>query len=639
MKKLCSILTILVALNAQAQPSDLYPTFRHLGSGGLGFYSGNTGGRPTGDVRWVRWNTDSSRLEVKTGPSTWKGIPFTSELVTGGGGGGGNPFADNTDIIKNSSDNTKLLRFSAASISTGTTRTWTFPDVNGTVARNDAAQTFSGIQTFGTHIISPILYGGTGTTSPLTISATSNGSPAAGSDIYFMTGTSTELMRISQNGNVGIGTVGGGAPLTKLQVVGITQSTNFAIAGAAGMLGLNGALTDGIQITKAALFSQSNNLFLQGLLGAASGYFVVESAGNTVGLAMSSLGTNPIGFFPNRTEAARFNSSGELMIASTTDPGDYKAQITGGLYVNSASKDISLNGIPVSGSTATLLVRNDSVVKQLGIGSGLSISGGNLTASGGGNTIYSANDVLASNRTVGGNSKSLTIGSSGDKLSSFALNSVGDIGLGSDDQIFLLAGTVYKETQATDADLTVTSAMHQIYLPVITADRAVTFPSVFSGQVYMIVNNNTAAFNWNISGGGASLYDAQHNTISTLNSQTVYHIRGINDASLGAYWEVVAVEGLPLTTSSSAGTLTLAYNLKKADYLFTGSTTTWTLPAVSSTRNGFEFNLINAGSGSITLNSSGGGNDIYNGSATNSITITAGSTKRLTLINSIFYAQ
>lgn len=58
------------------------------------------------------------------------------------------PMADNVAHIFNITDNTKKIIFSAASVSTSTTRTWTFPDVNGTVARNDAAQTFAGVQTF-----------------------------------------------------------------------------------------------------------------------------------------------------------------------------------------------------------------------------------------------------------------------------------------------------------------------------------------------------------------------------------------------------------------------------------------------------------------------------------------------------------
>lgn len=72
----------------------------------------------------------------------------TSKANGTGGGGGSPPYADNTALVKNNADNTRLLILSAAAIATATTRTWTFPDVNGTVARNDAAQTFTGVQTF-----------------------------------------------------------------------------------------------------------------------------------------------------------------------------------------------------------------------------------------------------------------------------------------------------------------------------------------------------------------------------------------------------------------------------------------------------------------------------------------------------------
>jgi hypothetical protein len=78
--------------------------------------------------------------------STWQQLD--------GAGGGSAPFSDATALVKNSSDATKLVKFSAANITTGTTRTWTFPDVSGTFARIDAAQTFTGIQTF---ISSPVV--------------------------------------------------------------------------------------------------------------------------------------------------------------------------------------------------------------------------------------------------------------------------------------------------------------------------------------------------------------------------------------------------------------------------------------------------------------------------------------------------
>jgi len=74
-------------------------------------------------------------------------------------------------------------------------------------------------------------------------------------------------------------------------------------------------------------------------------------------------------------------------------------------------------------------------------------------------------------------------------------------------------------------------------------------------------------------------------------------------------------------TTSSAGTLTLG---NSEVYIFDGTTTTWTLPAVSGT-NGRIYYIKNIGSGSITLNADSGNNEIYSSSAVNTITVTAGS--------------
>jgi len=72
---------------------------------------------------------------------------------------------------------------------------------------------------------------------------------------------------------------------------------------------------------------------------------------------------------------------------------------------------------------------------------------------------------------------------------------------------------------------------------------------------------------------------------------------------------------------SSAGTLTIS-NLY-SDWVFSGTTTTWTLPAVSGNTN-VKIYIKNRGSGNITLNSNAGGNDIYNTSAVNTFSITPG---------------
>lgn len=54
-------------------------------------------------------------------------------VAANGSAGGGNPFADNTPLIKNNADNTRLARFDASVISTGTTRVYILPDATGTV--------------------------------------------------------------------------------------------------------------------------------------------------------------------------------------------------------------------------------------------------------------------------------------------------------------------------------------------------------------------------------------------------------------------------------------------------------------------------------------------------------------------------
>ena len=60
------------------------------------------------------------------------------------GGGSSPPFADDTAIIKNAADGTKLIRISAAGITTGTERVWTAPDSNTTIPILSQVITFAG---------------------------------------------------------------------------------------------------------------------------------------------------------------------------------------------------------------------------------------------------------------------------------------------------------------------------------------------------------------------------------------------------------------------------------------------------------------------------------------------------------------
>lgn len=60
-----------------------------------------------------------------------------------------------------------------------------------------------------------------------------------------------------------------------------------------------------------------------------------------------------------------------------------------------------------------------------------------------------------------------------------------------------------------------------------------------------------------------------------------------------------------------------------AHYSFDGSTATWTLPTIAAS-DGHTYFIKNRGSGNLIINTSGGGNELYDSAATNSITVAAG---------------
>ena len=92
----------------------------------------------------------------------------------------------------------------------------------------------------------------------------------------------------------------------------------------------------------------------------------------------------------------------------------------------------------------------------------------------------------------------------------------------------------------------------------------------------------------------------------------------------GTDWSVSPIMERTSTTSA-AGRLDLTTS---SLYVFTGTTTTWTLPTIAGNTNRV-FYIKNRGSGAITLNTNAGGNEIYTTSAVNTITINAGESELL----------
>lgn len=88
-------------------------------------------------------------------------IKSTSGVSSGwaaisGGGGGSPPFSDASALVMNAADNTKLVLISAASVTTGTTRTLTAPNASGTLGLVNATTLFLPYNNAGVYEDSPL---------------------------------------------------------------------------------------------------------------------------------------------------------------------------------------------------------------------------------------------------------------------------------------------------------------------------------------------------------------------------------------------------------------------------------------------------------------------------------------------------
>lgn len=292
--------------------------------------------------------------------------------------GASNPFDDATAIVKGSADATKLLRIEVDGLTTATTRVWTAPDANLTVAGIDLAQTWTANQTFGSGILratSPQITTGINDSNGASLIAVT----ATGSAIFGLT-----LANAASGGTVAVGVT---TPTQAASAIAGTPLSITASAAVAGSSNVGAAAGGSVTITagNAARLTSGNanggSIFLvtgSGVGTGTSGQVVFPLGGSTApGITFTgdtntgfyafgndqfavTLGGNLVGIFSSTTDVFRLGQGGQFNWSNSSNPQSSFG--AAGLTSNASATVRVTNGSTGAGS----LIIGTSTVGSIG---------------------------------------------------------------------------------------------------------------------------------------------------------------------------------------------------------------------------------------------------------------------------------